>query len=247
MLHSFLAKARERGWTERVRLRPPLRTQRSNIRLTASVAEAGKVLVDILKPGEQSLTAVKMEDGELHVTESADKATLAGLVEGGAQDKKKKKPKKAASVTRPTPCCPSCIPGSVERASEVLLTFLTDEQHEQWAEHRHIDVVGHLSGHRYRIAHRHSELAQQWGKICADLTDGGILHFHDWSVPPEEEVLATKLIMEHREPWLRNQATCCGSDIFQNPFGDAGDGVVDAVFTAEVGSFVLGMVGRTSP
>ena len=35
-----------------------------------------------------------------------------------------------------------------------------------------------------------------------------MLHFHDNSVPPEEEVLAAKLILEHREPWLRNEATC---------------------------------------
>ena len=54
-------------------------------------------------------------------------------------------------------------------------------------------------------------------------------------MPPEEEVLAAKLILEHREPWLRNEATCLqqtkdgkwhdlGFLRYKNPFGDASDG-----------------------
>ena len=49
-------------------------------------------------------------------------------------------------------------------------------------------------------------------KICYDIDDRCVLHFHDWTVPPEEEVLATKLILEHREAWLRNEATVLQQD-----------------------------------
>lgn len=82
--------------------------------------------------------------------------------------------------------------------------------------------------------------------IPSDLDDGQILHFHDNSVPPEEEVLAAKLILEHREPWLRNEATCLlqtkdgrwhdlGFMRYKNPFGDITDGRADAAITATFG------------
>ena len=111
-------------------------------------------------------------------------------------------------------------------------------------------VTGHLTGHRYLLAHRHSEKAARLGKICYDIDDHGVLHFHDNSVPPEEEILAAKLILEHREPWLRNEAACLGNDdgsdgfdfVFKNPFGDGSDGVPDSVFTGEIGNFLRGFL-----
>jgi len=286
ILNDFLELARTMKWT---RVRKKVKTgaivsagdKYRQITLRASVAAAGNALVGLLKPGDASLTAIKYESddedaGIVEVVESADtKALMAHL--NPAPKKKaatKKKPKKAASVTRPTPCCPQCIPGSVPRASEVLLDFLSSEQHEQWAEHRAIEVKGQLTGHTYLVAHRHSPIAQHMKYICADLDDGGVLHFHDWSVPPEEEVLAAKLILEHREPWLRNEATCFGRvgqlaalptayerlpeigqvyipqhfgvwrHIFKNPFGDMLDGTKDAAFTSSVGAGLFGLVGR---
>jgi hypothetical protein len=69
-----------------------------------------------------------------------------------------------------------------------------------------------------------------------------VLKFFDWSVPPEEEVLAAKLILEHREPWLRNEATLFhelqnwyAEPVFKNPFGDKSDGTSDAAFMTGIG------------
>jgi hypothetical protein len=261
VLLEFLREAHAKGWTQTkdLHLRPTRDVDEHQIvKLTVGVDVAGARLVELLKPGEQTLTAVKYDNGELKVTTSATSEALVAAVADPApvserptrpEPEPKPKPDKAVSVKRPTPCCPNCQPGSVERASQVLVDFLSPKQHEQWAAHRYIDVIGHLSGHRYRLAHRHSELAHQWGKICADFTDGAILHFHDWSVPPEEEVLAAKLCIEHCEPWLRNEATCflrAGfTDVFPNPFGDITDGIADAALTRQVGAFFLGMVGRT--
>jgi hypothetical protein len=141
------------------------------------------------------------------------------------------------SVKRHTPCCPDCEVGSVAPASEVLLSFLSDEEHETWARERAIVVTGGLTGHRYVLAHRQSALAAYNTKMCFDLDDGQILHFHDNSVPPEEEVLAAKLILEHREPWLRNEATLLGGNNlkFKNPFGGLGDGTESTAFVSEIG------------
>ena len=164
--------------------------------------------------------------------------------------KEDKKPEKAATVKRPTISCPQCYEDAIQPATEVLLSFLDEEQHHQWMRDRSMVVTGHLTGHRYLLAHRHSEKAARAGKICYDLDDAGVLHFHDISVPPEEEILAAKLILEHREPWLRNEASCLGNNdesgsfdfVFKNPFGGYRDGVEDSIFTGEIGSFLRGFL-----
>lgn len=200
------------------------------------------------------------EERKKTASEKPEKHASDGAYRDGEKKPKKEAPKKeekkpeaeaAATVKRPTPSCPACIPGSIEPAREVLLSFLTDEQHEEWAKHRRIVVQGHLSGARYLISHRHSPQAQRQGRICYDLDSRAVVHFHDTSVPPEEEVLAAKLILEHREPWLRNEATMLQSlggggwttgeypNVFKNPFGGLSDGTADASFTQGFGLSIL--------
>ena len=210
------------------------------ITLDAPIAKASHVLISIARPKDRTLTAVKFSDGKMEVIEGATVESLKAVEETVERAKKGEDPKKeakAASVKRPTPCCPQCMPGAIGPASEVLLSFLSPDQHEQWARERAILVNGHLSGHRYVIAHRHSETAQRVGRICFDVDDSKVVHFHDWSVPPEEEVLAAKLIMEHAEPWLRNEATVFGggADVYKNPFGDISDGTESAAFAQGIG------------
>ena len=152
------------------------------------------------------------------------------------KEEEERKKREAATVKRPTPCCPDAIPGVIKPAQEVLLAFCTPEQRDQWLRERRLVACGGLTGHRYLLAHRHTPTAIRNTKIGYDLDDECIMHFHDWTVPPEEEVLAAKLILEHRESWLRNQATCFnGSHVFRNPFGDGGDGTHDAGFTRDFG------------
>ncbi len=146
---------------------------------------------------------------------------------------------KAVTVKRPTPCCPPCYVDAIGPATEVLLSFLDEEQHASWAQHRAFIAYGGLSRHRYLLAHRHSPTAAAQERIAFDLDDGREMHFHDWTVPPEEEVLAAMLILQHREPWLRNEATALGPGrrhVFKNPFGDGGDGVADSSWTWQLGA-----------
>lgn len=167
------------------------------------------------------------------------------------EDEKKaaaKTDKAATTVKRPTPCCPQSIPGVIAPAQEVLLSFCTAEQRHQWLTERRLVAEGGITGHRYLLAHRHTPSAQKMGKICYDLDDEDVLHFHDWTVPPEEEVLAAKLILEHRETWLRNEATALGCRFrhrFKNPFGDGSDGIADSVFTEKVGEKLLAEMYRS--
>lgn len=229
--------------------------------LTAIQFESGKV--EAMGSGERGILKwlAKLfgasNDGKADIAATADVADALeeslnkdSYREPAPEPPKKDKPKKAATVKRPTPSCPRCFVDAVEPATEVLLSFLDEEQHEQWAHNRSIIVTGGLTGHRYLLAHRHSKNAAKMGKICMDLDDHGVLHFHDWSVPPEEEVLAAMLILQHREPWLRNEATCLGMNgqvvvwdyLFKNPFGNGKDGVADSTFTGELGDFLRGYV-----
>jgi len=237
LLARFMTEARKKKWTKEKLAKDDVIDTRTIV-LAAPLTKVGPALVKITKPADRTLTAISFKNGTLEVAETGAIETIVAKADSES---------KAVSVARPTPCCPSCVPGSVEPASDVLLSFLTDQEHADWSKHRAIMVTGGRSGHRYLIAHRHSRTAVLNKKICYDVDDRCVLHFHDWTVPPEEEVLATKLILEHREAWLRNEATVLQQDSkgawhdlgimrYKNPFGDASDGRADAALTATLGA-----------
>ena len=260
VIEKFLTRAQKENWLgEEFGLPLAYREagHKTIFELKTTIAKAGPILVKLAKPIERTITAVKFADGKLEVIDQAKSKTVQDAINKAEVDEKKAGAKlanaSAASVSRPTTCCPDCVPGSVERASEALLAFLTPQEHEQWAQTRSIVVEGGYTGHQYLLAHRHSPQAIRQRKICFDLDDRFVMHFHKNDVPPEEEILASKLVLEHREDWLRNEATCLGTggratDIFKNPFGDGMDGVADSVTISGIGeaipsAIVGGIVG----
>jgi hypothetical protein len=242
IIEEFLRQAGTKGW-----ISATYSGGNGEVAISAPLSKASKILIKLARPKKQTLTAVSFSDGKLSVIEGADEVALEKIekaVEQATATEDPEQPAKAASVKRPTPCCPDCEVGSVAPASEVLLSFLNEEEHETWARERAIVVTGGLTGHRYVLAHRQSAIAAFNTRMCFDLDDGQILHFHDNGVPPEEEVLAAKLILEHREPWLRNEATVLGGGgrvmRFKNPFGDFGDGTETTAFVSEIGRWLKG-------
>jgi hypothetical protein len=231
----------EKGWLKEPILEflsgDPYRENRTaEVVLDAPLEEVGPVVIAALKPGPAVLSAVRFKNGQVEVVEHREpgKATEKDLKALAVRPKAEA----AATVKRPTPSCPDCYVAAVKPATEVLLTFLTPEQHETWSRERYVLCRGGYSGHHYILAHRSSEIAAKNKRICFDATDEHILHFHDQSVPPEEEILSAMLILQHREHWLRNEATCLGWNfqrVFKNPFGDITDGVMDASLTTMVG------------
>lgn len=230
----------DRGW-----IKEPLKDIESDktwaATIDAPLEEVGPVFVNALRPGPAVLTAVKFADGKIEVCEHREPGATQKELEKLAE---KPKAEAAATVNRPTPCCPDCFVDAIKPATEVLLSFLTPEQHATWKRARFIEVRGGLSGHRYIVAHRHSEIAAKNEKIAWDCEDREAIHFHDWSVPPEEEVLAAMLCLRFREPWLRNEATCWEgyghfTRVFKNPFGDVRDGRPDAVLTEAFGGYAM--------
>jgi hypothetical protein len=250
VLEALILEAKERGW--RVQSKKPLIFRKAVYTLDAPFSEVAPLAVKLMRPGNQVLTAVHFKDGHVETIQASETTHMLEspyrgddiapskndlTVAAKELEARSEKPDAAATVKRPTPCCPQCVPGAVKEATEVLLSFLSEEEHRIWSRERRIEVVGGLSGHRYQIAHRHTETARFQGRLCYDLDDRFTMHFHDTSVPPEEEVLATKLILEHREHWLRNEATCFGQTNvrYKNPFGNGGDGLADAGWTIQVG------------
>jgi hypothetical protein len=253
LLESFLADARGKEWTpvSKIVLDEIDGKRRQEILLSTSVASAGKLLYTRIRPADRTITAVTSTGGEIRVYETADLAQIDEALTPDAiipaKDPETPEEPAAVSVKRPTPSCPQCVPGAIDRASEVLQAFLTPLEHELWARERFIVVEGGLSGHRYMLAHRHSRYAQKVGRICFDLDDDTVVHFHDNSVPPEEEILAAKLILQHREPWLRNEATLFhafhAANVYKNPFGDFMDGTVEAGQTQAIGHVIKRLLG----
>jgi hypothetical protein len=254
----IIGECREQGWCPAA---PDLNKRKVRVLIGGPMAEVGPIASRILRPGDAVLTAVVFKDGHVETSSKSEGPTLEELAykaiapyrEQGAQESEAKpaepesETKALATVKRPTPCCPQCQLGAIEPATEALLAFLTPEEHEQWATTRTITVTGGLSGFRYLLAHRHSRMAARIGRVCFDLDNDAVVHFHDLSVPPEEEILAAKLILEHREPWLRNEATLffgstdtglitnLGVPKFKNPFGDGMDGTESAAMAMQIG------------
>jgi hypothetical protein len=247
----FLRGAKKKGWWsgETISKGSPYRGALTTIPIEAPIEKASRMLIRVARPQAQTLTAVKFSGGQMEVIEGATSEALTkaeAAIKKAVDTETPASTAVAASVKRPTPSCPDCQLGSIAPASEVLLSFLNEEEHKTWRSDRAIIVEGGLSGHRYLIAHRNSPLAVDNTRICSDLDDNLVVHFHDWGVPPEEEVLAAKLILEHCEPWLRNEATCYhhpSKAMFKNPFGDVLDGTESAAFAQGVGSFLRNMGG----
>lgn len=219
-LSKFLTTARKKDWCSTVC--GVSERGESVLTLKVPVAKAGLELlsrgeVKGLKKRKAILTAVKSVAGELTVIAGGE-----GLPEAIEKIADKKE---AVTTKRPTLCCPEPISGPDIRASEVLRAFSTTRQWRDWMEHGFVVARGNLTGHPYRICHRHSDLAKGQSKIAWDLTDGCVVHCYDWSVPPAEEVLGVKLCLEHREHWIRNGSGyfCMNARTFSNPFRDGGD------------------------
>jgi len=204
-LGKFLRRCRQYKWIDD--LAGIANEGRTELKIGSGIAKCGKYLVDETMPDRGRLTAIRSKSGTLVLVTTSDDPNEAEKVEEAAS-----KPEAETAVTakRPTKCCPHPIEGPLVRSSKVLRKFCTPRQWSDWCEKGWLIAYGHLSGHAYRIVHRHHPAAAVQGKICWDLDDSQVLHAHDNSVPPAEEVLTFKLILENIEPWLRCRATGFG-------------------------------------
>lgn len=241
-LAKFLTHARKKGWVDP--LLGVAETGETRLVLGTDVSTAGRKLAGWHWRRKGVITAVRSHDGEMEVV-TGDAVETTSLV-------KQKKAKKAVTSRRPNLCCPKAVEGPLDRASEVLRDFCTDSQWRTWEADGYLDCFGGYTAHRYRIWHRHHpDVRGRW--IARDIDDDAQVHCYDWFVPPPEEVLAAKLVLEHREDWIRNPSGILevldysdgASQVFANPFTAPGmdylDGVRDAALYASIGQMVEGI------
>lgn len=246
---------KEKGWVSTQLWKPNGDPKEQVTEVKTGILNVADQVIKNYAPGKATLTAIVFSDGSIETVES-DKNLLVNLedslgitaereeAERKAKEeeeeeaaRKKKEAEKAVSVKRHTVCCPRCISGPLTAAGEVLRAFLTDEEWKEYSENDHsLIVTGGLSHHKYIVSHRHAKWARHHHKICHDLTNGHTLHFHDWTVPPEEELLAAILILRYREHWLRTAGSGSGAPSYSSGFGDGMDGTRSTSFTWAFGN-----------
>ena len=86
LLLAFIGHANDKRWTHSPR-RKKLRLVNGKqiVRLRTTVAEAGAALLPLLKPGDQTLTAVELEGGQLRIVEGTSEHALAEVAAAMAE------------------------------------------------------------------------------------------------------------------------------------------------------------------
>lgn len=201
LLAPFLRTAVEMGWLDAL---PNISLfGRTEVPLRGTVEELGPLLVGHTHTNAKLWTAVRHYDGNVTVQEGA---SIRPLGEETTKDKqlpavRKKEPMAAATVREPTIGCPAPSPAD-RRASEVLQTFSTTAQMRAWRDHGAMKVVGCHTGAAYWLYHRGEAAARGLGHCLVEATTSREICVWDACVPAEEEALAIKLAVEHRERWL---------------------------------------------
>lgn len=131
-------------------------------------------------------TAIRHENGVF----LADGVTLV--------EDKVPEPVAAATVSAPRRGCPAPT-AAARRASEVLRAFCTARQFAQYQAEGRMRVLGNQTGKAYYVHHRDEAFARGLSRCVTEAATGRVLCAWDDQVPPEEETLALKLALEHRE------------------------------------------------
>lgn len=173
----------------------------------APLAEAAAPMAKLLGRGKVGLvTALAFEGGKVKLTEVVEETDLPRWMKK-AQETEAAPATAAVTVARPKLSCPECEgrPEGARKACDVLWEFLDPAQRKEWLKGRRFTAFGSHTDHAYDVTPRDTPRAADRGRICFDLDDRVILHNFDLTLPPEEEALQAKLMIEHRENWIRVQ------------------------------------------
>jgi hypothetical protein len=187
-LYPFLAKLHEFGHIgpKAGKIKPKGETR---IELPLTVIAAGQLLAAACTDAKSSWTALRFTDGTVEVVDgNVAPVTTPTPVEA------------AATVAQPMRGCPEPEPAT-RRASTVLRTFCTGGQWHDFQRFGFMRVVGNATGRTYRVYHD-DEAAKRGLSHSLEVEGGDTICCWDASVPAEEQALALKLAVEHREAWL---------------------------------------------
>lgn len=200
-LDPFLVAAKARGWLD------PAATY-SHVGLTrlpiaAAMVLAGPVLAELAVPeeaGRERWTALRHATG---IVLTDDLAQAQVLIAGGSVRVSNDQVEIVAAATLRAPArgCPPPAP-ALTRAAEALGAFSTARQLRSYLGEGRMVAFGNATGHPYAIFHRGEAARRGLGHCVVNLSSHQEICAWDDSVPAEEETLALKLAVEHRERWL---------------------------------------------
>jgi len=199
-------------------------TARTITPLMAPTKTVATFIARQLKPGKKLVSAVLFKNGRIEeVTASTFESgpaeptkTPESETTGTSPSTSASEPKAATTVTKPVKGCPppNFSPARL-RALEVLMTFLTPEQQEDFLRFNRFVAIGGTTGHRYMITSRHAtDQLGTFTRSLFDLDDEEPLCVHDWSVPPEEELHMLNILVQlpGYEAYLRELETTRPTD-----------------------------------
>lgn len=188
ILLRFFDSMRDRGWTTGTMPRLTKRTF-VEMEIGASLYEAGPLLLETVHHQKPELwTGVKSESGKISLL--SEPPGLIRKAMGTAATA-------LATVTAPSVGCPAPEPCNV-RASEVLRAFSTPFQFEMFERRGYMPLTGNVTGERYWLFHRNEAARKRLDHALLHESGETMCVWHA-ALPAEEEMLAIKFLVEHRE------------------------------------------------
>lgn len=147
-----------------------------------TIEDVHKFMKKILKKNKSTITALKFKDGRIELNEE--------IVEEA---------EKGVTVEKPTRGCPMpvSIAGEI-RASIVLKEFLSSQQNADFESHLQFISKGNYTGIPYLITSRWTKAVESWGQVY-DIVNKKIICASAYEIPPSEEMLSLKLMLERKE------------------------------------------------
>lgn len=207
-LMSLQATAASKGWCG-----PGTVLKEGVTTLAAPIEKVARVLAKVLKPGKETVSAVRISGGKIEEIRHSDFAVPATSAEtkdanpsSPTTDKKEEAEEKApeieekkvaTTVAKPTRGCPPPdFPSAELKATRVLEAFLTPEQREDFHRHNQFITVGGATGHRYMVTSRHNRAGLEiYSRSLYDLDLDLSICTHDHDVPAPEELLALHILV----------------------------------------------------
>lgn len=148
------------------------------------IEDVHKFVRNKLKKDKPTLTALKMKDGKIECIEE-----LKGDEEAET----------GATVEKPRRGCP--LPAMLRseiRASAVLKEFLTEKQFRDFEKYKQFVSIGNWSKKPYLVTSRWSDKVEVYGQLY-DIVEKAIICADCMEIPPSEELLSLKLMIEFKE------------------------------------------------
>lgn len=150
------------------------------------IEDVYKFMKKKLKKDRPTLTAIKYVDGRIECVEELKEVDAETAATG-------------AVVERPRKGCPMPVVLRSEiRASNVLREFLSNKQMTDFNKYLQFVSIGNYSKKPYLVTSRWSERVTEYGQLY-DIVEKRIICANCMEIPPSEELLSLKLMIEFKE------------------------------------------------